>query len=317
MAREEASAEERFRPMRSDDLRLPDFAVIGGSRCGTQWLRACLVEHPQAYVTPDVHEIFFFDRYFDRGINWYARLFRGYSGQRRVGDISPTYLAHPQAPRRLRDVLPDATLLVSLRDPVQRAWSRYRQMRWKGTIDPHLGFRQACETVPGIIGDGEYFRHLQSWTRLFPAEQLHYLILEDAKADPFAHLRRVYEILGVDPEFRAVSTTEKVNEDQTPRSLLLSKAAFRAWRLLHHNKRLHADLLANRLARRLGLKRLVFKEGRDPGRDPSPPSTADRAWLAAHYQDDVSALSELTGRDLVGLWLDKYGVAASGRPAAG
>ena len=155
MARKEPLAKERFHPNRDDDLHLPDFAIIGGSRCGTQWLRACLMEHPQVYLTPDVSEIFFFDRYFDHGIQWYARLFRGYGGQLRVGDISPTYLADPVAPRRLHDVLPEATLLVSLRDPVQRAWSRYLQMWWKGVIDPRLGFRQACETVPGIVGDGE------------------------------------------------------------------------------------------------------------------------------------------------------------------
>jgi hypothetical protein len=317
MAQREPLEKERFHPNRGDDLRLPDFAIIGGSRCGTQWLRACLVEHPQVYLTPDVNEIFFFDRYFDHGIQWYARLFRGYGGQRRVGDISPTYLADPLAPRRLHDVLPEATLLVSLRDPVQRAWSRYLQMWWKGVIDPRLGFRQACETVPGIVGDGEYFRCLQSWTRLFPAEQLHYLVLEDARADPFAHLRRVYDILGVDPEFRAPSTTKRINERRTPRSLVFAKVAFRTSRLLHHNKRLHADLLVKRLAKRLGLKHLVFKEGRDAGKDPSPPSKADRAWLAAHYRDDVSALSELTGRDLVGLWLDNGKAAESGRLAAG
>lgn len=305
MALKEPWLTSKVRPMMGEDLRLPDFAIIGGSRCGTQWLRACLIEHPEVYLTPDVNEIFFFDRYFEHGIEWYAKLFRGYSGQRRVGDISPTYLAHPLAPQRLHDVLPEATLLVSLRDPVQRAWSRYLQMWRKGDVDPRLGFRQACETAPGIVSDGEYFRCLQSWTRLFPAEQLHYLVLEDAKADPFAHLRRVYAILGVDPEFRAPGTAEKVNEHQTPRSLLLAQVAFRASRLLHHNKRLHADLLVKRLTKRLRLKRLVFKGGRDPGKDPSPPSGADRAWLAAHYRDDVLALSELTGRDLVGLWLDK------------
>jgi hypothetical protein len=76
-------------------------------------------------------------------------------------------------------------------------------------------------------------------------------------------------------------------------------------------------LMVKRLAKRLGLKRLVFKEGRDPSKDPSPPSKADRAWLAAHYRDDVSALSELTGRNLVGLWLDNGEAAGSGRLAAG
>ena len=43
--------------------RLPDFLVIGAPKCGTHWLHECLREHPEVYLTPGVHEVFFFDRY--------------------------------------------------------------------------------------------------------------------------------------------------------------------------------------------------------------------------------------------------------------
>ena len=66
---------------------LPDFVVIGGAKCGTNWLNECLREHPDVYLTPDVHEIFYFDRYFDRGLDWYKRYFRGVRGHKRIGEV--------------------------------------------------------------------------------------------------------------------------------------------------------------------------------------------------------------------------------------
>jgi hypothetical protein len=284
---------------RRTEVVLPDFVVIGGSKSGTVWMNECLREHPDVYLTPDVHEVFFFDRYFDRGIEWYAHYFRGYAGQKRVGEITSEYLAHPLAPERLRAVLPDATLIASLRNPVQRACSKYLHMWRKGDIPPHLSFWQACEYAPQIISDGEYFRCLRPWRELFSAEQLRLLVLDDAALDPFAYMRRVYELLDVDPDFRAATTTERANEHQTPRSMWGAKVAFRGSRLLHRSG-LHA---AVELGKQFGLDRLVLKDGKDPAKDPTPLSEEDRERLSAHYRNDVAALSELVGRDLVGLWL--------------
>jgi Sulfotransferase domain len=278
---------------------LPDFVVIGASKSGTHWLGECLREHPDVYLTPDVHEIFFFDRHFDRGVRWYARYFRGWAGQRRIGDVTPTYLAHPLAPRRLHQVLPEATLLVSLRNPIDRAWSSYLHHWRKGDIAPATGFREACATVPGIVGDGEYHRCLERWRRYFTAERLHCLVLDDARADPFAYLRRVYELLGVAPEFEAEATTERTNEHATPRSLRAARIAFRGSRLLHRHG-LHAGV---EVGKALGLRRLVLQDGPDARRDPPPMSDEDRSWLAARYRDDLAGLSELIGRDLVRSWL--------------
>jgi hypothetical protein len=295
--------------VRSRPSELPDFVVIGGSKCGTHWINECLREHPEVYLTPDVHEVFFFDRYFDRGVDWYAHYFRGHRGETRVGEVTPTYLAHPLAPQRLHRLLPAATLLVSLRNPVQRAWSKYLHLWRKGDIPPHLGFWEACQRAPEILVEGEYFRCLARWRRLFPAEQLHLLVLDDAATDPFAFLRRVYEILGVNPEFRASLTANKTNEHQTPRSMLAAKLAFRASRLLHHGG-LHWMV---ELGKRWEVQRLVLGPGKDRGKEPAPLSVSDRDRLADYYHTDVIALSSLVGRDLVTQWLGSRG-GPSARP---
>ena len=281
-------------------LILPDFVIIGAQKGGTVWLNNCLREHPDVYMSPDVHEIFFFDRYFDRGIEWYAHYFRDYGGQQRIGETTSSYLAHPLAPRRLRQVLPQATVIVSLRNPIDRAWSRYLHLWRKGDIPAGLEFSQACDAAPDIATSGEYFRCLRPWRELFPAERLHCLVLDDARDDPFGYLRRLYQILGVAPEFRAASTTGKSNEHHTPRSLKAANLAYHVSRSLHRCG-LHPVVEG---LKALGVQRLVLEGGRNTAKEPPPLSEADQERLRAYYYADVAALSELTGRDLVRLWLD-------------
>jgi hypothetical protein len=283
--------------------------IIGAHKGGTVWLSDCLREHPDVYMSPEVHELFFFDRYFDRGVEWYANYFRGYGGQQRIGEATSTYLADPLAPRRLRQVLPRATLIVSLRNPIDRAWSRYLHLWRKGDIPAGLRFSQACAAVPDIVASGEYFRCLRGWRELFPAERLHPLVLDDARDDPFGHLRRLYQILGVDPEFRAAKTTGRSNQHHTPRSLRAAKLAYHVSRSLH---RAGLHPVVERL-KALGVQRLVLSGGHDTAKEPPPMTRADLQRLRAHYRADVEALSELTGRDLVRLWLD----GEAGRTAAG
>src|SRR4029453_7441663 len=187
---------------------LPDFVIVGAQKGGTVWLTDCLREHPDVYMSPDVHEMFFFARYFDRGVEWYARYFRGYGGQRRIGETTSTYLAHPLVPGRLRQVLPQATVIVSLRNPLDRAWSRYLHLWRKGDIPAGLSFNQACEAVPDIVASGEYFRCLGA-----------------PRDVPFGHLRRLSQVLGVNPEFRAGRTTGRSNDHATPRSVRAAKVA--------------------------------------------------------------------------------------------
>ena len=278
---------------------LPDFVIVGAQKGGTVWLNDCLREHPDVHMSPDVHEIFFFDRYFDRGVEWYAHYFRDYRGQRRIGETTSTYLAHPLVPRRLAQVLPQATVIASLRNPLDRAWSRYLHLWRKGDIPAGLSFSQACDTAPDVVASGEYFRCLRPWRELFPAERLHLLVLDDARDDPFGYLRRLYQILGVDPGFRAAKTTGRSNEHHTPRSLKAANVAYHVSRSLH---RYGLHPVVERL-KALGVQRLVLEGGRNGAKEPPPMSEADRDRLRARYRADVAALSELIGRDLVGLWL--------------
>jgi hypothetical protein len=271
--------------------------VIGGSKSGTHWINECLREHPDVYLTREVHELFFFDRYFDRGIDWYGKYFDEAAGHTAVGDITPTYLACPEAAQRIHEVIPEATLIVSIRNPVSRAWSKYLHAWRKGDIPATTSFRAACEIAPEIIGDGQTFRCLGAWRKLFRNDQIHLMILDDAKEKPLEYIQEIFRTIGVDDEFVPEKVNGRTNTHSSPRSMWLAKIAFRFSRLLHKN-RLHFLVQS---AKRIGLRNLVLKGSADKSKDPVF-EDQDKEWTKEQFFADAEQLSELLGRDLVTLW---------------
>jgi hypothetical protein len=117
---------------------LPDWLIIGAQRSGTSSLYEHLVNHPLVGRSI-VEEVHYFDRYYARGIDWYRGNFptrlrmriatRGRAGRARTGEATPNYMAHPHAPRRIAETLPDVRLIVLLRNPVDRAYSHFHHER--------------------------------------------------------------------------------------------------------------------------------------------------------------------------------------------
>jgi hypothetical protein len=137
------------------DLRPgPDLLVVGAKRGGTTSLWRYLSEHPGFLPTfPKAQQIkgtYFFDEEWHRGTRWYRSHFPTEATRRlqarRLGhpvvafEASPYYLFHPLAPARARQVVPDALVVAVLRDPVERAFSHWKERR-NHTED--LGFAQA------------------------------------------------------------------------------------------------------------------------------------------------------------------------------
>jgi LPS sulfotransferase NodH len=56
-------------------MTLPNFLVIGAQRAGTTLLHRILAAHPQVFVPFRRKEVHYFDRYADRGVEWYAGFF--------------------------------------------------------------------------------------------------------------------------------------------------------------------------------------------------------------------------------------------------
>ena len=127
------------------DGRLPDFLGLGVQKGGTTSLHCLLEQHPQVFL-PSVKEVHYFSLNFASGEAWYRSQFASAEPEQRCGEITPYYLFHPQAAARVREALPQAKLIVLLRDPVERTLSQYFHSRRHG-FEP-LGLEAALDATP-------------------------------------------------------------------------------------------------------------------------------------------------------------------------
>jgi hypothetical protein len=197
---------------------LPGAVILGAQKCGTSSLHNYLTQHP-GVIAPLRKEVHYFDLNYGRGEAWY----RGHFGRQREPalniDSSPYYLFHPAVPRRMHQLLPDARLIVLLRDPARRAYSHYWHERDKGRED--LSFEAAIDAEPARLGRseqqlavgeithsrehqlhsylarGRYAEQLERWFALYPRERIHVLRFEDFVRDPLAALNDTLAFLGL------------------------------------------------------------------------------------------------------------------------
>jgi hypothetical protein len=175
--------------------RLPNFLYVGPDKAGSSWLHEVLLKHPDVYLTP-AKDLYYFDRYYDRGTAWYADQFRDAREEKIVGEVCQDYLFHPDAAARIDETLGPVRIMVSLRDPVERAWSSYLYMRKHG-IGPDT-FSEALRSRPELLEHGRYATGLERFLERFPRELVHVALFDDLAKDPQRYLDEVTRFLGVD-----------------------------------------------------------------------------------------------------------------------
>ena len=288
----DALSPEPGRPSICSPAGLPNFLVIGAQRAGTTLLHQILDRHPEVYVPQARKEIHFFDRYHDRGPDWYRGYFTaalGQPGLKAIGEVTPDYLACPFAASRARDLLPGCRLIVILRQPVDRAisWHRYVQRSHGETRDLATFFAANEETREA----GRYAHHLARWLEHFAAPSVLILIYEELVAAPDRELERLRGLLGLQAGWRNAEAllAERVNDSELPR---LARAFVAARRLNGLLYRFDLNWPA-RTAKALGLRRLF---GRRPSTAPVGPEL--RARIGAFYRDDIERLENLLGRPI-------------------
>lgn len=229
-------------------MTLPNFLIIGAQKAGTNWLKAMLRQHPEVFISAaEIH--YFNNRYLDRTTAWYAEHFAAAGAKKAVGEKTPNYLwvNRPATQANVSDVhlrihrlLPDAKLIMLLRNPVERAISGYNLLVRRGAISPLAradelfaeAKRHSVERY-GVIGMGMYFRQITTYREVFKPEQMLVLCFEeDVVAHPRAGVRKVCRFLDIDPDFEFRNLEVQIGQPWGSTPGLLVQYAFPAMRSL-------------------------------------------------------------------------------------
>ena len=191
-------------------MSLPNFIIFGTRKAGTTSLYHYLWQHPEIYMsTLKGSRFFLYDPAEpERGKNLpirtleaYAKLFAGADKKRAkaIGEASPTYINSSMAARRIKATLPNVRLIASLRNPVDRTYSRYQvEMRYRRDADR---IPLSVDNIPRWADAGLYFKYLKHYFDIFDPSQIKIIIFEEWKTDPLAMLKDVYRFLEVDENF--------------------------------------------------------------------------------------------------------------------
>ena len=267
---------------------LPTFVIAGVQKCGTTSLFQALARHPQV-VRPQQKELHFFDQHWGRGINWYRRQFPALNPGQITGESTPVYSYDPVARRRMSRTLPDARVIVVLRDPVSRAYSHYWHSR--RNQEDLTTFEEALAAEPDRLayGDpvqarrfsyvdrGRYIRQLKSLGDKY-GDALLVTSLEALTDSPETELPRVMRHLGLDPAQAGDAVMPTANRHRT-----VSR---------REERELHSSNTPTRWIRRMLGRDYVVRDRERPTMD-----SATREHLRGEFAEPDRRLLEWLGWD--------------------
>lgn len=309
-------------------MRLPNFFIAGAPKAGSTSLYRYLDQHPQIFMSPLKEPHFFSDeirvenfedpfrlkarantealRKFLAGpmtgrcsggpvSEWedYVKLFRHASGEKAIGEASVCYLWSETAARNIAARIPEAKILIVLRNPVDRAFSQYVHMLM--FAEAHVSFRDHMQaslrstsrrfspTYP-FLEFGLYGKQIERLFQFIAQERVAIYDYEEYCRDPAVMLHRVFGFLGVDDRFTP-DLSERHMQATVPRS-------YRVRRWLKRSGAWQAARAILPEPMRARLRSTVFQPRQNFVLDPK-----DRAALAEYYRADTEKLSRLLGRD--------------------
>jgi len=203
----------------SDEGKLPDFIICGFQKAGTTTIMEVLNQSSNIELTPNItksyvygDEAHFFDLHWEKGIEWYKKIFN--NNGKLQGDKTPDYIIEKGFIKKMYSVVPNAKLIVVMRNPVTRAYSAYNHYNtyyneghkevadWGWVAgESFLDNVKSFEKNP-LISNGIYVDQLKNLFEFYPKDKVHIVVGEQMYKNGqevfrgiFKFLRSEYQVL--------------------------------------------------------------------------------------------------------------------------
>jgi len=309
----------------------PNFFVVGAAKSGTTSIYHYLKSHNDIYLSPikephyfstdikienfsstylkhtflDLESYFAEKPYPELALSFvkkqehYAKLFEDWAGEKAIGECSPSYLYSDVAAKNIFEFNKDSKIIISLRNPIKRAFSHYLMALRLGHT--HHDFRQAFEhdlnKNPKGWGTSELFYELglyssqiEKFKECFPDNQIKIVLFEDLKSNTNKLIMEIHEFLGV--EKMEIGKTEKHNAAFVPRNPLLNQIMVKSG-----VKNLVSNIVGDKTKDKM---KSVFFDKDNIGEI----NEEDKNYLREIYREDILKTSKLIDKNL-DFWLEE------------
>ena len=213
--------------MKVADKIMPDFLIVGAAKSGTTALYHYLGQHPEVFLSPIKETNFFAQKGKKLDFNGpkdnlithkktitetvdYYNQFTNVTNEKAIGEICPSYLYYKDAPKNIKEHIPEVKIIAILREPVSRAFSAWVHLTRDGR--EYLSFSDAIVDEPRRINDnwseiwhyieeGKYYDQLKRYYDSFPKENIKVIIYEDFKNNPSRVYTEICDFIGVKNSF--------------------------------------------------------------------------------------------------------------------
>ena len=313
---------------------MPNFFLAGAPKCGTTSFYHQLDRHPRIYMSPVKEPCYFASelrienfseefqpqlrresetlREYLRGpmtskrfggpvAEWedYLLLFRNVRDETAIGEASVSYLWSQTAARNIASRIPEAKIILVLRNPVDRAFSQYLQAVSSGLVCSSFREQSAASMDSrlgkfGILNPflefGAYYEQVRRFLDAFPRKNIMIHIYEDMRDNPVGAMAETYRFLGLSPEtaadFPARVASLRFMEPRVPRMISFGYG-LKKYGIWQRAARLIPESL------RPALRKAVHRP-----RASLTIAPEDRAYLQDYYREDILSLEQLLNRDL-------------------
>lgn len=199
------------------------FFVVGAAKAGTTSIYHYLKQHPDIYLHSYKDIACFFCEHYGMALSLgeFKELLHGPGTQYcAVGDVCSDYLTDPGAAPGIAQVFPNAKIIISLRNPVDRAFSLYLWMVRQGyefldTFEKALAAepKRLARKLKGpelispskkaylYFNSGLYSEQVKRFYHHFPKQNIMVVRFDDLVDQPHKVCQMMYSFLGAEADF--------------------------------------------------------------------------------------------------------------------
>jgi len=281
----------------------PNFFIVGGSKCGTTNISYYLNSHPKIFFSK-LNEPYYFCKWdipekYNRNsmitnIKKYLDLFKNVKNEIIVGEASSPYLSCPHAALEIKKAFPNSKILISIRNPIERAHSSYFSYQFMKPNEQN--FMEMIKTheklinekifyIDSILESGFYTKNIIRFQKIFGKENVKIIIFEDYIKNTAQNLNSILNFLGINDQINL--TEQSKGSYRVPKNflskILLNNKTFR---------KISTILIPTVMRQELGDK-YFLKQVKKPKMLEN-----ERNYLRELYNDEVNELEKFLGKDL-------------------
>jgi hypothetical protein len=305
-------------------VKMPNFFIPGGPRCGTTAMYTYLEAHPNIYMS-EIKEVHFFSDdlpmlkpYDINSLDDYLALYSKAGDEHiALGDASPAYLYSKVALENIQKINKTAKFVVMVRNPIDVAYS-FHTINLNLLREDEHDFRKAWQLQedrengralpkhclwPELLLYGKiplFGDQVEKLFSLFPRDQIKIIVFDDYAASPQSSYEEVLSFLDVPSDGK--TSFPKINQNFGNKINWLS--------FLTNYPPHNIDLKIRKLISLLGVNvRLVarivsqIRKFNTKKVERNPLDNETRLMLADYFREDVHKLSHYLDRDL-SHWLE-------------